>query len=167
MTYLKLNYSVKVLLLLAAVSLSQAVFAKGYQMSIVPGHSQGYLVQQGRYEEAMSSISLVGSRQFPANTNLCVAQAKAGHLIEARASCERAVDAARIDAKIGKRVNHNYAADLAVALTNRGVLRVILGDLAGAEKDFRMAIELHAGSDTPLQNLAILNQVTKDSLAVK
>lgn len=156
MNRFKLYSAFNILLLMILVSHSQAAQAERYQMTVLPYKAQGHLVRDGHYEDAIRRISLVGNAPFPACTNLCVAHTMTGHLVKAEASCNRAVDAAKLAVKIGKRRNHDYQADLVIALSNRGVQRTRAGDLTGAEADFREGLAIKPVADLPRNNLLVL-----------
>lgn len=153
--------------LIAAVSVllcSQAAVAGPYGMSVILDRAHGDLVQRGDYLDAIQRITH-GSRQLPfaANNNLCVAQTKLNDFGQAELSCDIAVQLAEFAAEHGHRPDLDYVTELAVALSNRGVLRAMTGDLAGAEDDFRKAAGLNPETDTPAQNLShLLNGKTAE-----
>lgn len=165
MNRFKLYSALNFLLFMILVSHSQAVQAERYQMTVLPHEAQGYLVRDGHYEDAISRISPVGNAPFPAYTNLCVAHTMMGHLAKAEANCNRAVDAARLAVKIGKRQNHNYRAELVIALSNRGVQRTRGGNFSSADADFREALAIDSVADLPGRNLSVLSSETAYAVA--
>ncbi len=48
---------------------------------------------------------------------------------------------------------HAHKRDSAIALTNRGVVLALTGDLAGARRDFENAIRLRVRLSEPVDNL--------------
>jgi hypothetical protein len=88
-------------------------------------------------------------------TNLCVAYTATGAFPDARDACDRAVEIARReDALAGSRIPSGTATSR--ALSNRGVLRALIGDSAGAAEDFRAASKLANAWPAAGRNLAHL-----------
>lgn len=93
--------------------------------------------------------ALIGS------TNLCVAYTMTGALKRASKSCDAAVTLARqFDAPAAHKLTPDSAT--ARALSNRGVLRALRGDLLGAVSDLRAAGKGVGSSPLPTRNLAHL-----------
>jgi hypothetical protein len=88
-------------------------------------------------------------------TNLCVAYTKTGAFKEASKSCDAAVALARrADTPSARGIARESAT--AHALSNRGVLRALRGDAAGAVSDLRAAGKSIGSSQVPARNLAHL-----------
>jgi hypothetical protein len=106
----------------------------------------GSVLLAGRYDAAIDEIK--ATRRAPAVrslnlTNLCVAQIVARDWLEARGTCDAAVEAARLD-RAGAptwpvAVRDNYRAFMAVAYSNRAVLSILAQDVAAGESDLMNA----------------------------
>jgi hypothetical protein len=98
---------------------------------------------------ADSTTALVGA------TNLCVAYTMTKAFREAVESCDTAVTLARqIDGPASRSLSPLGAT--ARALSNRGVLRALSGDVAGAAKDLQAAVRSQGSSGAPERNLEYL-----------
>lgn len=137
-----------------------------YTMAVISDLSYGNKVMTGDYDRAIELVTAKkqqGADVFPANTNLCVAYTKKGELEQAELACETAVIEARaalvrkrrgnVGSPIGTRVPLR---ELALALSNRGVLRAVQGETDKARSDFTEAASLETGLDAPEINLARL-----------
>jgi hypothetical protein len=99
---------------------------------------------------ADSTTALVGA------TNLCVAYTMTKAFREAVESCDAAVALARqIDGPASRRLSPPDATTR--ALSNRGVLRALSGDVAGAAKDLQSAVRSGATKSAPQRNLEYLS----------
>jgi Flp pilus assembly protein TadD len=88
------------------------------------------------------------------STNLCVAYTKTGSFKEASKACDAAVALARgFDAPARGVASDSPSSR---ALSNRGVLRALRGDTAGALSDLRAAGKGPGSSQAPIRNLAYL-----------
>lgn len=137
-----------------------------YTLTAIKDASFGEDVVAGNYETAIRGIlesRKAHPRGFEAQTNLCVAYTHSGEFKEADKSCDAALVA------LERRIRHSkgpgfapfqsrrvYEKYLAVALSNRGVLRAISGEPALARKDFVRASSLTFGLDVADANLAKL-----------
>ena len=119
-----------------------------FGMSVIVDKAYGRKVVYGSYDRAIALLESKATHrdQFAKSTNLCVAYAKSKMLNEATVECEAAV--AMLQAKqqhiAVREEKRRVHADLAVALSNRGVLHAVSGDKALAKRDFERAIELDA-----------------------
>ncbi len=121
-----------------------------YSMAVVVDAAQGRAVHNGKYEKAIARLTESKRRhrdQFARHTNLCVAYTKTGNLEKAETACQEAVTLYE-DNKIGTERNH------AVALSNRGVLHAVKGDVELARADFEAATELYRFVRITRDNLA-------------
>jgi hypothetical protein len=122
-----------------------------------PGGKQ---LEMGDYAGAIESAAPRAGAPDPltrlaATTNLCVAQTATGAFAAARSSCDRALELARSADGAQHGLRHGTSA-AARALSNRGVLRALSGDIAGSARDLRAAA-LGAGRwGGAAQNLARL-----------
>jgi Tfp pilus assembly protein PilF len=139
-----------------------------YQMSVVLDRAHGDIVSSGNFEKAILRISSRHSRfPYATATNLCVAHTMVGQFKHAEHYCDEALVEAEKAAARGMRKGRDYTAEWALAYSNRGVLRARMGDTSGAGEDFRMAIELKADTDVPMNNLARLNPEPIESFVAK
>ncbi len=126
-----------------------------YTMTAITDASFGTQVTEGHYETAIQRISApTFNRQgsFESKTNLCVAYTKNAQIDEATAVCDAAVSRLKRMSSV-----EMSRTDLAIALSNRGVLRAVKGEIELARKDFQDAIELRSGLSAPETNLARLD----------
>jgi hypothetical protein len=95
--------------------------------------------------------ALIGS------TNLCVAYTMTASFKEAARSCDAAVALARrVDPPSNRRLSTDTESATARALSNRGVLRALRGDVAAAAGDLRAAQKSVGGVQLSARNLAHL-----------
>ncbi len=136
--------------LFSATTLAQPEAAQPYTMTVVQDKAYGYAVTRGKYENAIRKITNNGNRsrgRFADQVNLCVAYAKTVDMEKAGAACDKALSDVR-DRRPKKSASsdgtaiHAYRHDLAIALSNRGVLRAVAGEVELAREDFVAAIEL-------------------------
>ncbi len=142
--------------------------APSFTMTVFEDAAHGSKVVAGRYDTAIERLTRAPVRfgnDVEGLTNLCVAYTKSGKLDEAVVACETAVTL--LEAKNRKLPANNkargyaqrqYATELAIALSNRGVLRVAQGEEELAAKDFERAAELQTGVSAPAINLARLER---------
>jgi tetratricopeptide (TPR) repeat protein len=137
-----------------------------YTLTAISNASFGQQVTTGEYDHAIDKITSPGFNErnsFEAKTNLCIAYLKTGAVGVATETCDDAV------AKSQKRMRFDGSnsissiasdsrrkTDLALALSNRGVLRAVKGELELAREDFLQAIDLDTGLSAPTVNLARL-----------
>ena len=157
------------LLTAGALLVPAARAAAGYEMESYLDSPGGMEVAAGDYATAITKARSAAARMdstaaLVGATNLCVAYTVTGELEPAAAACERALTLARsADASPGMRRTASTAT--AKALTNRGVLRAVSGDVARAAADFRKAAELRGAGPAPARNLAHLESLPTDRLA--
>jgi tetratricopeptide (TPR) repeat protein len=129
-----------------------------YEMVVVGNDASGNLVSRGDYELAVNRITgRNGSHPYAAATNLCVAYSMLGQFDQAEPKCDEAINAAE-NSPAGKPRNwkgrNQLATQHAFAYSNRGVMRILSGNVIGAEEDFRTALERKPNLRAPTQNLA-------------
>lgn len=159
------------LLAIAAFAPLQAAVAEvpedSYELLVVVNRAFGDLIVKGQYQRAIDRIG--GSPNvypFATATNLCAAYGMLGDLDRATPYCDEALERAEKAANSGRRKgNEEMTGKWAHAYSNRGVVRVLRGDEAGAEEDFRMAIELRADMHAPTHNFALLHLETTEPVA--
>jgi Tfp pilus assembly protein PilF len=155
---------------LTAIALCQSLWADepaaDYEMSYIANQAQGSLVAKGRYQRAIDGLAGASDDPLAKYLNLCVAQVMAGQNRNARRSCNRAVDLSEQAARSAPAdLREEHYRKLAIALSNRGVLRAIRGQ-QGAEDDFRQAIQSPVQSNIAARNLARFNGTNEDALVV-
>lgn len=141
--------------------------APTFTMTVISNEKFSQKVLNGDYEAAIEKISGASERavdSFSAQTNLCVAYTKVGELDRAAGPCNMAVQIVREKRNSRPRMQrsnpHVDAADrsdLAIALSNRGVLRAARGEHQLALADFEASLDLDAGLSAPGINLARLD----------
>ncbi|MDX1517847.1 MAG: hypothetical protein R3288_13465 [Woeseiaceae bacterium] len=137
-----------------------------YTLTAIEDVSYGEAVVAGDYETAIEGIltlAKVARGGFEAQTNLCVAYTRSGDFEKADDSCDAALAALKRQSRnatapglapfYSRRLHEKY---LALALSNRGVLRVISGEPDLAREDFEKAANLKFGLDVADANLAKL-----------
>ena len=150
-TKLKYPYAALAALLLATTPAAN-VFAESrsvepFTMAVFIDTRHGEKINSGMYDQAIDKITRGGtreSRRFEDQVNLCVAYAKTNSIEKATAACNAAIE--KVEKRVGRpNVDlearaHRY--NLALALSNRGVLMAATGEIDRAEKDFLAALEL-------------------------
>lgn len=150
---------------LLALSAGAAAAEAGYEMSSYVDSPSGRRVLAGDYEGAIDLASLrVAAPKLETrlmeSSNLCVAYTLTSDFDAAREACDEAVTLAkRVDAR-ESHLTFRSASETARAMTNRGVLRAVVGDAAGAESDFREAAAMAGLSSAPGRNLAHLESAS-------
>lgn len=127
---------------LLSASATSAAAPTGYEMSVYTDHRSGMQVLAGDYDSAIHAAKRdagVGGAlsRLVLATNLCVAYTMKEAFSDAAGACDKALRlASRAE---GWARSSERTVMIARALTNRGVLRVLMGDTAGAEEDFERA----------------------------
>lgn len=138
-----------------------------YTMTAIIDSSFGQAVTSGRYQQAIEKITAqrAGTREtFESQNNLCVAYTKVGDFDNASLACNLAVEKMRKRTERKRTTRRGQYAEfsradrvyLAVALTNRGVLHAVNGDLDDAQRDFTEASEIKVDVWQPQVNLSRL-----------
>lgn len=141
-----------------------------YEMAFFSDTAQGSKIQTGEFEQAIEKINAKTkkSNALHAKTNLCVAYTKSGNVEKATVACEEAVTAAKTFRKVRRsdlaiqtpaQIRARY---LAVALSNRGVLKAVMGDLDAARADFDAALAQEARVSSVRVNIEKLD-IAEDS----
>ncbi len=121
--------------------------AAGYKMSAVIDRSGGNVVLAGDYGKAIEKLGSKSTQRFEASTNLCVAYTMTGDLDKGDQACAKALE-------LSEKSDERH--DIAVALSNLGVVKAVSGDLSGAQLDFSRALELNANLRQASDNLQLL-----------
>jgi len=154
-----LNHSYRLLGAMALVVIAQTpAFAAEkevmpYQMGVLLDAAYGRSIRAGKYEKAVAKMAHRlddSDAGFGTKNNLCVAFVKTQSLDKATTACEAAVaEASKQErmALLAKKRHQSDAAgshraDLAIALSNRGVLLVLQGEEDKAQEDFKSAANL-------------------------
>lgn len=173
----KTNYRYAALgTLLIAASLSAPALAENPQpklftMAVISDDAYGITVTKGKYEQAIDRITRNGdrlARSFADQINLCVAYTKSHEIDKAGTACDAAIaQVKKKETRVARIKNDRdpevraYRANLALALSNRGVLLAATGDADLAKKDFDAAIALQSRLTSIIENnLERLNQVS-------
>ncbi len=135
-------------------SLAETAVSDQYAMAALIDEPYGEELVAGDYSIAIAALEGGASgkvnrkRRFGISNNLCVAYVMAQDADKAKASCEAAVRFAG-------------PSDKAVALSNRGVIRALAGDTAGAKTDFQAARRLRSSLMAPVRNLSRLETLAQ------
>lgn len=142
---------------------------KAYTMMVISDAARGKLVTKGKFSDAIERLMMttMSSDDFEAHNNLCVSYTKTGDLEKAAEACDAAV-ASRADlTRAAERrlalTKSQIQREQAIALSNRGVLRAIDGDLVGAQDDFMASIRLTKWFPEPKANLTYLETFSESS----
>ena len=141
-----------------------------FEMTVIADAAYGQHIEAGRADAAISKIDISNTRpseRFFANNNLCVALTKTGELDKAEAVCNKALGIELENSKVPvseKRAQRDY---VAMAYSNRGVLRALAGDLGAARQDFAAALAINTRISAPEQNLAYLNAKESQTLTAR
>jgi hypothetical protein len=137
----------------------------GYEMSYVSSQAHGDLMDEGRYRLVIHLLSGGDHDPVARMINRCVARTMIGDFRHARRDCTRAVELSEDAARAAlESESDEHARTLAIALSNRGVLRAIRNQ-EGAGEDFTRAIGLQVHPETATRNLARLNKFGEEQLA--
>lgn len=137
-----------------------------YTMTTIIDASYGDKVAAGNYDEAIEKLSASESKNdaFFKATNLCVAYTKIGNFAEATIACDAAVEKARqMDFEKRSQISRRFQVKtqktyLAMALTNRGVLHAVTGDVELAQQAFSEALDTYENAKPAKTNLAKLDE---------
>jgi tetratricopeptide (TPR) repeat protein len=155
----------------ASIAAEQHSAVSGYQMAAIVDRAYGKSIMAGDYARAIERLS-DRNKRFETSTNLCVAYTLNGELDLAASACENALtisernaDAART--AYGKSERH----ELAVALSNIGVVNAMRGNLRGALTHFARAVELQGDFEQAENNLnrsmtdatSVIHEVNKEA----
>ncbi len=141
--------------------------AAPYTMAVIENEAYGRQVTAGKYEHAIDRITRGGSKardRFANHVNLCVAYTKTRNIENANLACNAALAGLKKQEDRAMRSKKSplygsYKRDLAVALSNRGVLFAVSGDKARARESFAAALELQTSlSQIAESNLERLEQ---------
>ena len=142
-----------------------------FEMAVFSDTAQGTKILSGNYDQAITKIRAKSrsTHDLHVQTNLCVAYVKSGNIEAAESACEEAVVAVkslrkvRASAFIGTSPAQIRARYMAVALSNRGVLKAVKGDFEAARKDFDAAMAQQARIATVQTNIEKLSIAEEES----
>lgn len=170
--------SFKLLATAAAIATAFGVSARAalgaetsYEMISYVESPSGRRLATGDYDGAIElaakrSRSGVGETRLMENTNLCVAYTVTGNYAKARESCEAALEIAQLVDGARSRRSARHAYETAKAMTNRGVLKAMTGDVTGAASDFKEATAMGGTPPAPDRKLGYLEGAIADRLAM-
>ncbi len=128
----------------ALAATSDSAFANdkksAYRMAVFIDAAEGRAVHRGKYERAIARLTEERRYHdydpFARHTNLCVAYTKTGDFEKAEIACGQAVTLYANSEAESER-------DRSLALSNRGVLHALRGNVELARADFEAATELY------------------------
>lgn len=140
-----------------------------FTMAVVVDDAYGRAIVSGKFDKAINRITADGNRspnRFSHQNNLCVAYLKSKETDKARIACDAAIAIAETQESRATKKNRDRAlsvrasrSDLAIALSNRGVLLAATGDAERARQDFVAAINFQTDfSETVAANLDRLDR---------
>jgi tetratricopeptide (TPR) repeat protein len=141
--------------LLGATASADEDAAAPFTMTVLTDEAYGAHVKSGKYEHAIAKLKQMDGRainRFAEQNNLCVAYAKTTDLTNAVAACEAAIaEVKERETRASNRPKYSqvaraYRSDLAIALSNHGVLLAVQGAIDEARATFEAAMELKAGA---------------------
>lgn len=148
------------LILVSGATLAGERSGSAYTMTVIKDDAFGRAVLSGQYEKGIAMINSYSTRRaetFAAKTNLCVAYTLTGKFDQAARACEAAVSIGKRYGRFaGSPINPYGSRDLALAYSNRGVLRAVSGNTEGAIEDFEYAAEVNTNLVAAEENLAHL-----------
>jgi tetratricopeptide (TPR) repeat protein len=117
--------------------------SRAFQMAAVIDRARGDAVLAGNYGRAIEALERSGRKHFASRTNLCIAYTLSGDLAKADAECGAALRLSKDKVEHASDSTRRVARrDVAVALSNLGVVKAVSGDLSGAYQDFTLAVEI-------------------------
>ncbi len=134
-----------------AHDVATAPVSSSYQMAAIIDRARGNTVVAGDYGEAIEHLGRKNIKRFEASTNLCVAYTMIGDLKKADSECAAALELSKSSAA---------RRDVAIALSNLGVVKAVSGDISGARQDFSRALEINIDLRQASDNLELLREVT-------
>ena len=143
----------------ALLASSGASASSALEMVVYEDTVQGKRLVNGQWERVLKDVETRAGARFGDQTNLCVSLTLAGRFDDAAVACD---DALAVAEKTASRpsIDDLLEAELdkrrAMAHTNRGVLRALEGDRAGARSDFEAAIELSPRVKAAAANLDLI-----------
>ncbi len=166
--FLSLIVTTAVLLPFSASALADSAQVPPYAMTVLIDQAHGKKIVNGSFERAISKLA--SNAKTPSRhqslSNLCVAYAKTREFDKALRSCDAAIVLlqTRIAQGEGRRSRKEenrrvLESDLSIALSNRGVIFAVRGDLDRAREYFQAAIDLpvdHSRADDNLRRLAAI-----------
>lgn len=131
-----------------------------FTMTTFRDAAYGGKIVAGKYAQAIEKITANGgfADVFFDNTNLCVAYTKSGDVDNAALACDAALEEIRSQ-RFVRAQEKTYRKYLALALSNRGVVHALIGDIELARQDFVEALGLNAEGSAAEINLARLSEV--------
>ncbi len=146
-----------VLSLLLAAPVVSAGPAEHFEMAVIEDIAYGKDIVDGDLDQAIAGIearSYSKNEAFAVNNNLCVALTMKADFEKAAEVCETAVEVSKSRLSIEKDFGFSVGTrNYAMALTNRGVLRLVTGEKELAKADFELARTMRAGISAPRNNL--------------
>lgn len=157
---------------LCGASAAASAEEPAFTMTTIIDTAYGEEVAAGKYVQAIGKITQTKGKvdAFFESTNLCVAYTKTGNVDEASLACDAAVkqaDGMSYDRRIDlpksyqESIRKKY---LAMALSNRGVLHAVTGDVRLAHQDFVEALRFKKHTTVVKTNLARLGEVETEKV---
>ncbi|MEM9208261.1 MAG: tetratricopeptide repeat protein [Pseudomonadota bacterium] len=153
--------SVLALLLIGSATAHSHETDTHFEMTVIRNAAFGSKIAAGQTQFAIDKIEAARSRpkdRFFVKNNLCVAYTMTSDFDKAASECDAAVEAVQSKARHLDDIDSViYARYTAMALSNRGVLRAMLGQPDKARTDFEQARKLPVSFSASRKNLEHLN----------
>lgn len=138
-------------------TLAQSTVPDAYRVAVILDQAHGEELLAGDYKSIIAQLADSETRRstrFELSNNLCVAYIMAKDAENALHYCEIAVRSSEKELRRSDAwTRHTHKTDKAIALSNRGVVKALTGDLSGAKTDFESAISLRVRLDEAAVNL--------------
>lgn len=145
-----------------------------FAMMVVEDAAAGNDILNGSIDSATRKLAAMKGKKrkgFATHTNTCVAYLKAKQVAKASEACDEALSFARAQMyalgskrRKNKLRAHQVQFELAVALSNQGVLLAVTGETERAMQAFDSAAELKLNRKLVRNNIKRLNALKTDSM---
>lgn len=160
--------------LLAGLSVSAHAEPGTYSMVVLKETRYARSIMSLDYERTMAAIHKLedmGLKTFNVYNNLCVGYTMTRSFDKARVACDAAIEAHDVHQSdpapyLGFGNSSSGERREAIALTNRGVLKAVSGDLLGARDDFTMAAGISSEVTAAGFNMERLSAKLDESKAI-
>ena len=155
----------------AFLLLAQSAWAQpapeDFEMLVYDDTPQGRRIASGEWYEALAQVEKGTFKTFDNFNNRCVLLTMTSDFEDAEMACDAAVETRNMNSATTSEWRNAARRRIqkAMALTNRGVLRAVTGDVAGARQDFETVIAGNSKSRAARANLAILEARTTELAA--
>lgn len=135
-----------------------------FEMLVYDDTPQGRRISAGEWSDALAMDAKGAIKSFDKFNNRCVLYTMTREFAEAEAACNAAIETRAMDSTTASQWRNaaRKRMQTAMALTNRGVLRAVTGDVSGAKEDFEAVISANSKTRAARANLTILEARTTE-----